>query len=289
MNKVLAAAMAVVAFFVGIGISTMWWRSSNDVPEFSMHVEGNFGAAVTVTTTGHPTTEKQSIKELISGDGRTIRADEQVLMRATKFNAQGDEWSQVADLPTIVSGVATSESVGKLADVVVGKKEGSRLAVVRPVDGRVSITIVDILPSRIIGEPQSQKTDVQVPDVTATEDGIPVVGTMDGAIDNVKVTPVIAGSGAQVSEDDVVYANYILAKTDGTEIENTFTNGNPPAYIAVNEVFAGLQAGLVDQRVGSRIAVAVPSAQAQGDSDVVIVIDILALADKQPTSKSTNV
>lgn len=289
MNKVVAGALALFGFILGIAISTVIWNVTHEGGEFSLRVEGNFGAVVTVTTTGEPASDKRDVRFLMSGSGREITKDQQVLMRATKFTASGYEWSQVADLPTIVSGVANSKSVGKLADVVVGKKEGSRLAIIQPTDGHVSITIVDILPTRIAGTQQTQITDPLIPQITSNDDGVPVPSAISGEIGNVKVAPIIVGKGAQITDGDIVYANYVLAKADGSVIESTFTNGNPPAYIAVEDVFPGLHAGLVDQRVGSRVVIVVPSAQAQGEGDVIIVVDILAVADKKPGAKSTNV
>lgn len=122
MNKVVAGALALFGFILGIAISTVIWNVTHERGEFSLRVEGNFGAVVTVTTTGEPASDKRDVRFLMSGSGREITKDQQVLMRATKFTASGYEWSQVADLPTIVSGVANSKSVGKLADVVVGKR-----------------------------------------------------------------------------------------------------------------------------------------------------------------------
>ncbi|QRV01404.1 hypothetical protein JTE88_04605 [Arcanobacterium phocisimile] len=289
MNKYVAVPLAVLAFMAGIGFSTLLWNVTTREPAFAMNVEGNFGAVVTVTTTGTPASEGRQIRELIAGEGRVIDADNQVLLRATKFTAAGDEWSQVADLPTIVSGVANKSSVGKLADVVVGKHEGTRLAVIDPLADRTSMIIVDILPTRVTGQVQSQPTDPLIPVVSSDDDGVPVVGGVSTPIDNVRIFPVVSGQGAQVTQDDVVYANYVLAHADGTPIENTFTNGNPPAYIAVEDVFPGLHAGLLDQRVGSRIAISVPAAQAQGEEDVLIVLDILAISDEKPSAKNTSV
>lgn len=195
MNRMLATVLALVAFLGGVSISTFVFQMTRQTPAFNMHVEGNFGAAVTVTTTGFPADDSRQIDELLIGEGRLIEANQQVLMRATKFTANGDEWSQVADLPTIVSGVATAKSVGKLADVVIGKKEGSRLAVVQPNEDRIAITIVDILPTRLQPSADSPSPETPMPQVSNTDEDVPVIGAVNDPMENVSVTPILLVRG----------------------------------------------------------------------------------------------
>ncbi|USR78666.1 FKBP-type peptidyl-prolyl cis-trans isomerase [Arcanobacterium pinnipediorum] len=289
MNKFLAVPLAFLAFITGIGISTLLWNTHTDSEIFEVNVEGNFGAAVTVTTTGAFTSQTQQVRDLIDGEGRIIQEHGQVLVRTTKFSATGGKWSQVDGQPGIVSGLAEKSSVGRLANVVIGKREGSRVAIIDPQDGDVSVMVVDILPTRVSYSAQQQSSDPLIPSVSSDEDGVPSLGTITAPIDNVRISSVITGDGAQVTQQDVVYANYVLAHVDGSQMENTFSNGNPPAYIAVEDVFPGLHAGLIDQRVGSRVVISVPAAQAQGEEDVLIVLDILAISDEKPHVKTVSI
>ncbi|MFY9263021.1 MAG: FKBP-type peptidyl-prolyl cis-trans isomerase [Actinomycetaceae bacterium] len=280
MNKKLAVAFVFIGLFIGYAISTVVVRLAADPLTFRVHVEGEFGSPVTVTATGKfGSDETQTFYDIV-GEGREVVEGEQALIRITYFTSDGSVWSQVADLPTIRGGLADEASLQDALPYVLGQPEGSRLVVVTPVETRLEITVIDILYT------QPDLSDAEViyasgglPTVSYDDYGYPLIEEGGGAITDMNLVAQVAGNGTQVTLADTVFANYMLVSTDGYVLESTYAPNTPLARIVVEEVFPGLEMALVDQRVGSRLVVAVPAAQAQGDTDLAIVIDILALAD----------
>ena len=106
------------------------------------------------------------------------------------------------------------------------------------------------------------------------DDGVPTVVDGGGPVETLVQSETIAGSGEQIGAGDTAVINYMLISPDGEVLESTWTNAEP-TVLAVDDVFPGLNTGLIDSRIGSRLVLAVPASQAQGDSDVALVIDVL--------------
>ena len=85
----------------------------------------------------------------------------------------------------------------------------------------------------------------------------------------------IKGDGVQVHEGDRVVAQFtVLGWTDGVVRVNTWETG-VPAVVNLNTAMKGLTNALVDQKVGSRLAITIPPDLAAGDDTLCVVIDIL--------------
>ena len=93
--------------------------------------------------------------------------------------------------------------------------------------------------------------------------------------DGVTTQALIKGDGVQVHENDRVVAQFtVLGWTDGVVRVSTWETG-VPQVINLSTAMRGLQTALVDQKVGSRLAITIPPDLAAGDDTLCIVIDIL--------------
>lgn len=73
------------------------------------------------------------------------------------------------------------------------------------------------------------------------------------------------GDGATVEAGDLLLAHYLGQVWDGPIFDNSYDRGEPSAFpIGVGRIFEGWDAGLVGQRVGSRVLLTVPPEQAFG-------------------------
>ena len=85
----------------------------------------------------------------------------------------------------------------------------------------------------------------------------------------------IKGDGVQVHEGDRVVAQFtVIGWTDGVVRVSTWETG-VPAVVNLNTAMKGLANALVDQKVGSRLAITIPPDLAAGDDTLCVVIDIL--------------
>lgn len=113
----------------------------------------------------------------------------------------------------------------------------------------------------------------------------------------------IEGSGAEVKSGDLLVADYVGLTWDGKEFDSSFTRGSPAAFpIGVGQVIQGWDAGLVGQKVGSRVVLTIPpslgygeagqpSAGIEGDDTLVFVVDLLGSypEDAVPSAAATDV
>lgn len=278
MNKALASLLVFIGLFVGYALSTVVARVTAEPTPYEVTVGGEFGAPVTVTVSGEYNEQGEHRTVLIEGEGTTVEENAQAFVRATDFVYSGDEWTQVADVPTLYATAATPDGLGEYYDDVVGRAEGTRLVVTTPDGERLKISVIDIMNTNVItGDIQSLPASDGLPAVSSTPEGIPQVDQGGGPVGTLKIVTQVAGDGVQVKPEDTIYANYMLVSSEGEVLESTFGTQGVVPEIVVGEVFPGLQQALADQRVGSRVIAAVPAALAQGSDDLAIIIDILGV------------
>lgn len=277
LNKTVAILLVLMGLILGYSASTVIVRLSADPVPLSYEVSGDFASPVTVTINGPFEKITATTKTIITGEGKPIAQGDQVLLNVSRFMASGGGLTQAADLPGIVNTTADAEGLSDLLDDIVGATEGSRLLVTDRDETSATIDVVDIIPTRLAGEVQSITGTNGIPEVSVNSDGTPRVNGGGGAISDLQVLTQLQGTGVQVAPEDSVYANYMLVDPRGRILESSYNSKAPVPRITIADVFTGLQVALVDQRVGSRVIAAVPSGQAQGDSDVVVIVDILSI------------
>ncbi len=272
----------LVSFFLSFGMALgMGKESSTHI--FRIQAHGALGAPITLDVSGS-LKEKLRTDVLVAGTGNMIGAQSQVLYIARSFTYPNSDLTK-SEKQYVYAGVA-GKALGDLANIIIGQTTGTRLAVTNASDdfSVAEIVIIDLLPTTLTGNMTlGEKKDF--PLVTNTKYGIPVISGGKGDIAELKTHVLLPSELEQVRDDDALYVNYLMTDSQGTVIENTWDKLQP-AYVDLNKVFAGLRAGLTDQRLGSRVLLAIPAAQASGKKDIYMVVDILARADKKTVTKA---
>lgn len=249
----------------------------------SMNVNGEFGQPVTLSVKGTvEVPEDVTADVLIEGEGAVIVENGPVLMRATSFDSRTGEVISDYNTGEIRMTTADVEGVGDLAPQLIGHKEGTRLLVKRGgLAGRDSaeIIVVDILSTSATGQAVALPDPLPagMPTIETLDSGAPHVAAGNGRIHALAAVPLSEGAGEQVGINDTVIIQYIIVDTQANLIDTTW-NGLGPVTVSLADVMQGLQEGLADQKVGSRVAVLIPSSQASGEGDRIAVVDILAIS-----------
>lgn len=217
------------------------------------------------------------------GEGRFIAENTPVLVSITAFDGHSGSVLNPSGRARLLVGHADAATLGEdLLSSVVGLAEGSRIVVVRSLNpnatapgasSAVEIDVVDILPAIATGVVQEGANGNPL-HVEMGDEG-PVI--THGSTEPLGLTTqlLLKGEGAQVNKDDNVVAQYIvMGWSDGIQRQSTWSTG-VPELINLAKVMPGVSQALVDQRVGSRIAVTVPPDLATGDDTLAVVIDIL--------------
>jgi peptidylprolyl isomerase len=144
-------------------------------------------------------------------------------------------------------------------------------------------------------------------------DKVSVTGGSDTTAPTVKVDPeplsvtetttkvVKAGDGATVKGDEIVSIKYVLVNgKDSSVLDSNYGKQNLGLSLDNDDLLPGLKKGLNDQKVGSRILVAMPPKDAfgtQGNSEIkvggsdtiVFLMDVLSATRALPTAQGTAV
>ncbi|VEI12381.1 FKBP-type peptidyl-prolyl cis-trans isomerase [Trueperella bialowiezensis] len=273
-GRLIWIAALIVGLFAGFTISAVQYRFVNAKDPLVVTVEGELGSPVTVRTSGSASRgARDTIEVHKQGSGRAV-SDGQVLARVTNFRITPGK-DPLESGQSYIVGTAPEDIPSELTDYIQGRAEGSRVVGVEPEAGSALVRVVDILPTVITGEQAATSAGGGLPALSVTDAGIPVVSAGGGEVGTYAQVDLIEGTGAQIGPRDVVAVNYMLIAPDGTVKESTWDQASP-TVLNVDEVFPGLRTGLVDSRVGTRMVLAVPAEQARGDSDVALVVDVLA-------------
>lgn len=283
MVRRLLPALAVILLLAGCGGAPTLPAASG------VEVSGAFGSVPVVTFEAPLAVQQPSVTRVIRGDGRTLVPRETVLLSLTAYD--GEDGTLIPERSANVRTLLlTEEDVGEdLYPVLDGAKEGTRLLMLQPVEEgsatSMLVVVVDILHTRAVGEP------VQPPDglptVTLDERGVPTAMVGEGMEEptQLRVVPLIVGTGRQVTSGQRVTLQYTAWNwDDGSVYDSTWEKDAIPATVTIDETFEGLRDGLLDQKVGSQVLLLIPAALAHGSDANVMVVDILAAEDIVPPS-----
>ena len=259
-----------------------------------LEVAGRVGALPVVSLKGELKAPPTVLSDLvIEGTGREIVPGEAVLLSVSTFSSQdGANTTGTATGTRIFRGMLDDSVLGQaLFDAIIGTPEGSRIVLRSPVssgDGTsvTEITVVDVLHTVAVG--QAQAAAEGQPSLTLAEDG-----TMSIELNGIPsparstATVLVQGDGEQVSASDKVIARYQLVAWPNGEVRaSSYGWSAVPGIIDMTDALAGISHHLVDVSVGSRILLALPADQARGDEPMIVVIDVLAIADADQESDS---
>lgn len=184
---------------------------------------------------------------------------------------------------------------------LVGQKQGSRVLIAMPGSdgydagggneqagiklGDTLVFVVDIVTVPLTGPVgDAVKPAAGLPTVV-DKAGVPTITVpKTAAPKELKIQPLIKGKGKKVTEADTITFNYTWARwSDGKVLEESYST--KPAEYALSGLLPGMQKGLVNQTVGSRVLLVIPPADGypQGNETpkieptdtLVMVVDIL--------------
>ncbi|MFZ1382412.1 MAG: FKBP-type peptidyl-prolyl cis-trans isomerase [Scrofimicrobium sp.] len=276
-------ALTILMALVGAGalFAARAYSASQECPVLAqegvldeVRVSGRHGATPVVELSSPAEVEGVEYRQQRYGDGRVVESSTPVLLSVSAFDGKTGESLQPQGLPSLIVGDAGEESLGvTMADIVTGSKEGSRFVVGRLLaDGDVEINIVDVLYTIAKG------TTVDAPGpltVTVSDAGIAITHVEEEAPSSLTTQVLIQGDGPQVHDGDQVVAQYVSVNwTDGAQVASTWDQG-APRLISLDDAYLGLREALVDQRVGTRLAIVIPPDMASGEDTLCVVVDIL--------------
>lgn len=218
-----------------------------------------------------------------AGNGRVIADNAPVLVAITAFDGHSGAVLNPSGRARLLVGHADAATLGEdLLSSVRGQSEGSRIVVVRSLNpngtapgatSSVEIDVVDILPAIATGALQEGSNGNPL-HVEVGDEG-PSISHGPTVPSGLTTQLLLKGDGAQVNDTDNVVAQYIvMGWSDGIQRQSTWSTG-VPELINLKNAMPGITQALIDQRVGSRIAVTVPPDLATGDDTLAVVIDIL--------------
>ena len=291
----LRVVLAVVLIAAGGGLA--WWafpprpaadeasapESATQSPTLALFdrvtVSGRVGATPTIEIKAPLEIDGFKARVLEEGSGREITEGSPVLVSVTAFDGTSGRMLSESGRPQMSLGIVGSGQINDdLSRLVTGKREGTRVLAFRSItmgDGSpntIEVDVVDILPSIATGT--SVDASVGPMSVEMSPEG-PIISHIDTLPGGVTTQTLIKGDGVQVHEGDRVVAQFtVLGWTDGTVRVSTWETG-VPEVINLGTAMKGLATALVDQKVGSRLAITIPPDLAAGDDTLCVVIDIL--------------
>ncbi|UYM05051.1 FKBP-type peptidyl-prolyl cis-trans isomerase [Solicola gregarius] len=288
--------------------------SSDDI-----EVTGDFGKAPEVDIPDKYSVDESDTRVISEGDGAEVKAGDDVLVQLAAYNG-----TTGADIFSMFSGQTAQPQTMKvddkaslipgLADRIEGQTVGSRLLVsITPEDGfgeqgnsqagigpdDTVVALVDLLPTE------------EAPKATGTIDDVKVTGSYGSKptidfktplfVDKTQSKVISKGDGDTVKAGDTVKVDYLgVNGRTGKEFDTSWKKGkSTPVDFPLTEgqLIPGFIQGLVGQKLGSRVAIAIPrddaygaggNAQAgiEGTDTLVFVVD-LQKPPEQPKATGT--
>ena len=266
----------------------------------AIKASGDFGDPPKVTFKAPFAVDKTRSEDLVTGDGPTVAEGDSVEVSYAGYNGRtGKQFDESFSGGQPVT-FSLSQVVPGFSKGLVGHRQGSRVLIAMPgsdgydgsggnpqIDVQVGDTLVFVVD--LVGVPldgpdgEAVKPKAGLPTVT-DKDGVPEV-TIPKADPpaTLQIQPLIKGEGPVVAETDTITFNYRWYAWDGRLLEQSY--GAAPASYALSGLLPGMQKGLVDQTVGSRVLLVIPPAEGYPDGNatpkveagetLVIVVDLL--------------
>ena len=302
--------LLITLVVIGVCAAVAWWAfrpvpaaqeeagagasaQSTTLPLFErVVVSGRVGATPTIEIKAPLEVDGSKVTTLVKGDGREITEGSPVLVAITAFDGESGKTLSEFGRPQLSLGIVGTDVIGEdLTNMVIGQQEGSRLIAFRTIapgagapgsTSNVEVDVIDILPSIAVGTAVDASVDPLSVEINPNG---PIITHGSTVPDGVTTQMLIKGDGVQVHESDRVVAQFTaLGWTDGVVRVSTWETG-VPQVINLGKAMRGLQTALVDQKVGSRLAITIPPDLAAGDDTLCFVIDILGTEPGQSATE----
>lgn len=279
----LRALAALLVLLVVIVLAGCRQEAPPDDPADGVEVAGEVGRRPMVSLETPLKITEIVTRELVTGEGSVLAEGAAVMLSYIAYDAITGEVVEdsYGSPPRIL--LLTEDEAGTLYSELLGRTEGTRLLRLEPGSMTVPdpvVIVYDILPTEAVGTPL--ETPATLPQVAFGEDGTPTITLPDEAPPNsLTIAQLVRGEGPQVQAGESVTVRYVqMAWSSGQVLESTWGPGSLPVTIPLVDRIPGLQDGLVDAAVGSRVLLVVPPAQADGTDTMVFVVDVLAVTSQ---------
>ena len=308
-----AAALVAIPMLAAVAVAGCGSSSSSSSASAGSNgavtATGNFGAAPKVTIPAENAAAALYTKTLIQGTGAPLTTSESLLGNFVLYDWSGTTHKLLGStfssgMPTLFAGPL----LPGLEKALIGQKAGSRvLAVIPPKDafgaqgtsqigvgGKDTLVFVidmiqDIVNGKGVAGAQTSDGGSGLPTVTTAVGKAPAIKIPAGTPPkSLQVKTLIKGNGRTLLKGDYIVVQYTgMSWTTKKIFDSSWTRSQPfPLNIGAGQVIKGWDAGLVGQKVGSRVLLVIPPALAYGKSGqktggippndtLVFVVDIL--------------
>lgn len=254
------------------------------------------------------------------GDGATIEDGDSLLVDATVFSGTDGTslGTTYTDAPMIIPvGEDLKKAAPELYDILIGSKVGMSFSYSTNID-TTSTSTTEATPTVSAGTAtnvevytvsgkllksaegtENEKKSSALESFSLADDGtatLTLSADRGDAPTELYTEDLITGTGATVSESDIIYVNYVgVTWSDGTQFDGNF--GATPTALSLNGVIEGWKQGLAGKTVGSRVLLIIPSELAYGEDAatsgapegaLVFVVDILGSSPTRTAAASAS-
>jgi peptidylprolyl isomerase len=264
-------------------------------------VSGDYGKAPAVTVKAPWAINKAQTKVLKASNGAQVKPGQTVEVNYYALNGRTGKKFDDSFARGQTAAIDLNQVVPGFKKGLVGQKQGSRVLVAMPGSdgydaaggnaqigikmGDSLIFVVDLVTVQLPGpEGANVPPRAGLPTVTGKVRAPVIQVPKSTPPATLQVEPLIRGTGKKVTASDTITIDYRwVAWNDGRLLEETYSS--KPATAPLSELLPGIQAGLVNQTVGSRVLLVIPPAQgypagnakpriAPGET-MVMVVDLL--------------
>jgi len=280
-----------------------------------LKVSGDIGTAPKVSVSKPITVDKPVIQVIKAGTGAPVQTGQEALLHI--YIAKGKDGSKAATTYDQSAGgqpldvhMDESQLFKQVVDALVGKPQGSRVAIAAPVKAiygargasqiglkasDTAIFVVDVMsvtPKTVLNGPTGASHDVPAGLPTVKSSGAKVTG-LDFAKaakkpgTKLQVIPLRDGTGPKVRAQSLVTFNYFGEVYGGTKpFDESFSKQPVTFALGMHKLIQGWDKGLVGLKAGSRVMLVVPPGEGYGsaaqqnipaNSTLVFVVDILGV------------
>ncbi|GAB2594202.1 FKBP-type peptidyl-prolyl cis-trans isomerase [Pseudactinotalea suaedae] len=279
----LRALAALLALLVVVVLAGCRQDPPPEDPTDGVEVAGEVGRRPMVSLEVPLQITEVITRELVTGAGEALAEGDAVMLSYIAYDAiTGEVVEDSYGAPPRIL-LLTEDEAGTLYEELLGRTEGTRLLRLEPGTMTVPdpvVIVYDILPTEAVGTPL--EAPAALPQVATVDDGTPTITLPESSPPNsLTIAQLVRGEGPQVQAGESVTVRYVqMAWSTGEILESTWGPGSVPVTIPLVDRIPGLQDGLVDAAVGSRVLLVVPPAQADGTDTMVFVVDVLAVTSQ---------
>ncbi|HEX8510779.1 MAG TPA: FKBP-type peptidyl-prolyl cis-trans isomerase [Propionibacteriaceae bacterium] len=263
-------------------------------------VSGAYGKSPKVSVKTPWGIDKTRTKVLKESDGAVVKAGQTVEVNYYGVNGRTGKKFDDSYSRGQTAAFSLDQVVPGFKKGLIGQRQGSRVLVAMPGSdgydasggspdaginvGDTLIFVIDVVGGQLPGPQGASVTPKSgLPKVT-DKDGVPSIEVLKSAPPKtLQIQPLVKGTGKKVAAGDTITFDYRWVAWDGRLLEESYTG--QAGSSALPELLKGMQKGLVNQTVGSRVLLVLPPSEAYPNGNakpkvnkgetLVMVVDLL--------------